>query len=86
MDRAPPKTLRETKKYLSSRPIISINIVEGIVEAIDDEKSAICSRLDLQGFLLVYEVLSLTEECLAYQRGLFLLAVGSSALSFSLEC
>lgn len=73
--RIPAKALQETTKYLSSRPIIPINHIEEIVTAIDYEESSICCRLDLQGFLLVYRILSLTEECLAYHRGLSLLTV-----------
>lgn len=75
LGRIPAKAVQETTKYLSSRPIVPIHHVEEIVAAIDHEEPTICCRLDLQGFVLFYRVLSLTEECLAYHRGLYLLTV-----------
>lgn len=83
--RIPAKVLQETSKYLSSRPIIPIHHIEEIVAAIDHEEPTICCRLDLQGFLLVYRILSLTEECLAYQRGLSLLTVRLLTGNFAYE-
>lgn len=75
LGRIPAKALQEITEYLSSRPIVPIHHVEEIIAAIDHEEPTICCRLDLQGFLLVYRILSLTEECLAYHRGLSLLSV-----------
>lgn len=85
LGRIPAKALQETTKYLSSRPIVPIHHVEEIVAAIDHEEPTICCRLDLQGFLVVYQILSLTEECLAYHRGLSLLAVRSLTGNFVWE-
>lgn len=85
LSRIPAKALQETTKYLSSRPIVPIHHVEEMVAAIDHEEPTICCRLDLQGFLLVYRILSLTEECLAYHRGLSLLTVRTLRGNFVYE-
>lgn len=50
-----------------------------MIAVIDHEESDICSRLELQAFTVVYEILSLTEEGSAYERGLALLTVGYSS-------
>lgn len=82
LGRIPAKALQETTKYLSSRPIIPIHHIEEIVAAIDHGEPTLCCRLDLQAFLLVYRIFSLTEECLAYHRGLSLLTVRILAENF----
>ena len=57
--------------------------VEGIVASIEHENSALCRRLDLNAFLMIYKILSLAEESVVYQRGIFLLVVGNSSRNIS---
>jgi hypothetical protein len=52
-----------------------ISHVEAIVAALDNQDPPLCSRLDLHAFIIVYLILSRSEDCLAQQRGLALLTV-----------
>lgn len=81
--RIPAKIWRNTKRYLSEQPYLLMTHVEGIVASLEHEESALCRRLDPAAFLMIYKILSLAEECLAYQRGLSLLSVGNSLGTFT---
>ena len=75
--RVPATILENTTQYLSELSSVPINHVEEMLAVIDHEESVICSRLELRTFTVVYEILSLTEEGSAYERGLALLTVGT---------
>ena len=77
--RVPATILENTTQYLSELSSVPRNHVEEMLAVIDHEESVICSRLELRTFTVVYEILSLTEEGPAYERGLALLTVGKSS-------
>lgn len=74
--RVPATILENTTQYLSELSSVPRNHVEEMLAVIDHEESVVCSRLELRTFTVVYEILSLTEEGSAYERGLALLTVG----------
>lgn len=77
--RVPAKILESTTEYLSELSSIPTYHVEEMLAVIEHEESAVCGRLELQAFTVVYEILSLTEEGPAYERGLALLTVLESS-------
>lgn len=79
MHRIPARTLEKTKRYLSKQQYLPKTCVDGIVDSIEHENSALCRRLNPDAFLIIYKILSLAEECSAYPRGLSLLTVGKSS-------
>lgn len=66
-------------QYLSELSSVPRNHVEAMLVVIDHEEYSICSRLELRAFAIIYDILSLTEEGSAYERGLALLTVGNSS-------
>lgn len=75
----PATILESTTQYLLELSSVPRNHVEEMLAVIDQEESVLCSRLELHAFTIVYEILSLTEEGSAYERGLALLTVGNSS-------
>ncbi|MCJ1468334.1 hypothetical protein MMC07_006962 [Pseudocyphellaria aurata] len=71
--KVPAKLIEKTTQYLSELSSVPRNHVEAMLAVIDRQESAICSRLELPAFTIIYEILSLTEEGSAYERGLALL-------------
>ena len=75
-----PESLRkEVEAHLHLRQQIDPGDVTAIIEALDqdttDDKEALCSRLDLRSSVILCGILKRSEDCLAYQRGVYLLTV-----------
>ena len=74
-NRIPPTIKDALKRDLSPQRTMPISHVEAIIAALDHQGASFCRRLDLHAFIVVYLILSRSDDCVAQQRGLALLTV-----------